>query len=319
MCLLQEFIENHRYLYYTTKPLVLTSRMALAFLYNLCYNHKIMTHTHDSFPHPDSDSSHLDRVEDTPFERLNGVMQAAIDKLDLYQVEPNSITHDTQRIPFGRSGDGSLATSMTVDEGYLSGIVSFIAPKGSDTRDSFILRRDIGDAAWHSPSNRTATNAVLARRLDVNWPSHIDNTAIRQASRDENVTLETIFQIIEKDLAPHAPYFMVEKIYAYSNIQVNSETGACRTLSEVHLAAETDHDGFRTVTVQTKVADQINGLATAVYCRATSDQMGDVFLSAWYDHPETGTRVDKPIHDSDQVAAGLEGMISLLLEEKLAA
>lgn len=278
-----------------------------------------MTHNHDPFKNPDSDSSDLDKIEDTPFERLNGVMQAAIDKLDLYQVEPNSFTHDTQRIPFGRSGDGSLATSMTVDEGYLSGIVSFIAPKGSDTRDSFILRRDIGDAAWHTPSNRIATNAGLARRLDANWPSQIDNSAIRQASQDEDVTLETIFQIIEKDLAPHARYFTVEKIYAYSNIQVNGETGACRTLSEVHLATETDHDGFRTVTVQTKVADQMDGLATAVYCRATSDQMGDVFLSAWYDHPETGKRVDKPIHDSDKVAAQLEEMIGLLLDEKLAA
>ena len=278
-----------------------------------------MTHNHDPFKNPDSDSSDLDKIEDTPFERLNGVMQAAIDKLDLYQVEPNSFTHDTQRIPFGRSGDGSLATSMTVDEGYLSGIVSFIAPKGSDTRDSFILRRDIGDAAWHTPSNRIATNAGLARRLDANWPSQIDNSVIRQASQDEDVTLETIFQIIEKDLAPHAPYFTVEKIYAYSNIQVNGETGACRTLSEVHLATETDHDGFRTVTVQTKVADQMDGLATAVYCRATSDQMGDVFLSAWYDHPETGKRVDKPIHDSDKVAAQLEEMIGLLLDEKLAA
>ena len=298
---------------------MLTPRMVLAILYNLCYNHRIMTHNHDPFKNPDSDSSDLDKIEDTPFERLNGVMQTAIDKLDLYQVEPNSFTHDTQRIPFGRSGDGSLATSMTVDEGYLSGIVSFIAPKGSDTRDSFILRRDIGDAAWHTPSNRIATNAGLARRLDANWPSQIDNSVIRQASQDEDVTLETIFQIIEKDLAPHAPYFTVEKIYAYSNIQVNGETGACRTLSEVHLATETDHDGFRTVTVQTKVADQMDGLATAVYCRATSDQMGDVFLSAWYDHPETGKRVDKPIHDSDKVAAELEGMINLLLEEKLAA
>ena len=278
-----------------------------------------MTHNHDPFKNPDPDSSDLDKIEDTPFERLNGVMQTAIDKLDLYQVEPNSFTHDTQRIPFGRSGDGSLATSMTVDEGYLSGIVSFIAPKGSDTRDSFILRRDIGDAAWHTPSNRIATNAGLARRLDANWPSQIDNSVIRQASQDEDVTLETIFKIIEKDLAPHAPYFTVEKIYAYSNIQVNGETGACSTLSEVHLATETDHDGFRTVTVQTKVADQMDGLATAVYCRATSDQMGDVFLSAWYDHPETGKRVDKPIHDSDKVAAELEGMINLLLEEKLAA
>lgn len=65
-----------------------------------------------------------------------------LDRLKDWGVSPDSCTVDTQRIPFGRFGDGYLATSLTDDNGLLSAILSFRSPHDSPG-DSFLLTRGL--------------------------------------------------------------------------------------------------------------------------------------------------------------------------------
>lgn len=49
-----------------------------------------------------------------------------LDRLKDWGVSPDSCTVDTQRIPFGRFGDGYLATSLTDDEAYCRQLLVFV-------------------------------------------------------------------------------------------------------------------------------------------------------------------------------------------------
>ncbi|NCU37765.1 hypothetical protein EOL96_01735 [Candidatus Saccharibacteria bacterium] len=104
----------------------------------------------------------------TNLDELNDLLQAAVDTLESHRITPNSYTQDSTRIPFGPFADGTLSASVTVDEGFLSGVVSYI-PHPDSAKRSFTFRRNIEDRYWLTPSRKFAlTNTGLARRLDAN-------------------------------------------------------------------------------------------------------------------------------------------------------
>lgn len=95
----------------------------------------------------DSTQDHVPRTLDM----LGTTMHQAIDTLEDHNVTPNCFTVETQRIPFGRFGDGSLSTVLTLDEGYFSGKLSFSS--GDKNHRPFFYVREIGDKTWWT-SNR---------------------------------------------------------------------------------------------------------------------------------------------------------------------
>ncbi|NCU37766.1 hypothetical protein EOL96_01740 [Candidatus Saccharibacteria bacterium] len=114
---------------------------------------------------------------------------------------------------------------------------------------------------------------------------------------------------------PFAAHSTIEKIYSYSDI--HSGSPLMGSVPRVDLASRTDKDGFRTITAQITIPYRINGANTPLYCRASTDELGDVTLKAWYDHPETGECTSLPINNLPAVVAEIETMVATLLDEKV--
>lgn len=259
-----------------------------------------------------------DSVHNQPprtLETLSASMHQALDMLEEHAITPNRLTVETQRIPFGRFGDGSLSTILTLDEGYFSGKLSFSS--GDKSHRPFFYVREIGDSTWWtSDRQKYATDEAVLRTLDANWPQHvIDNSPVRQAMDDENPTVHTVADLVRGHLEPHAKYHSTERIYAYSHMTVDDE-GRCES-STLLLASEVDHDGFRTVTANITLPYTCNDVDTPLTCRVVIDELGDAQLTSFYEHPETKKPIDVPIHDITRLLEEFEIMIGQLIGEKL--
>lgn len=256
-------------------------------------------------------------IERTATSRLWESLHGAIETLEEYQVTPDCFTHEAQRIPFGRFGDGRLTTIMTVDENFISGELSYV---DSDTPEqSFHVTRELDNTSWRG-NGRKHSNYGVARKLDANWPQHfIDNTAVRKLAdrRNQGATLEDLFELVETQLAPNARYFTIDKIYAYTTICIDQDTNRLSAVT-LRLATTEDQDNFRQTCVQLTMPYECNEHDTSAHTRAEFDELGRVSLSTWYDHPEKHVPVYVTPPDQESLLLLMIEFIDGLVEEKTA-
>lgn len=262
---------------------------------------------------PAHESGHS--LERTPLERLSETFRSAIETLKNNEVEPDCFTHNAQQIPFGRFGEGRLSTSMTVDEGFVSGKIGF--SDENDPASSFYVTRGLGDTSWRQGA-RKFSNTGVARKLDANWPQQLfDNTAIRHLTHGSaaSPSLDDLFTVVEHELAPNARYFNIESIFAYSTISIDPETN---TLSSVTLRLESveDHDGFCHINAQLTIPYECDEVPTSLHSRIESNEMGTMTMQTWYEHPLTKEPVEVTVMSPDLLVEQIIDLTNDLIEEK---
>lgn len=264
-------------------------------------------------PHEVAFDYHLG-PDDTALEHTASTLTAALDRLEERGTMPDSYTADTQRIPFGRFGDGHLATSLTIDQGFLSATLSFQSK--DENRSSFLLKRDIGQDRWWMKGKYTSDEGVL-RHLDANWPQQlIDNDPVRRAMLAEEPTFNTVFTLVHGHLQPHAPYLLTEKIYGFNDIRIDDETGECHATT-LTLGVKQDQDGFQSVAADITQPYTCNGLPTELHSRIHIDDIGTPSIASWYDHPTTKKQTPVDIKNIPGLCTEFDFMVGELLAEKL--
>lgn len=254
-------------------------------------------------------------IERTALSKLWESLYGAIELLAEQEITPDCFTHTALRMPFGRFGDSHITTSMTVDENFVSGTISFAS--SDNPEESFSVNRELGNTSWRGNGHKYS-NWGIARKLDANWPQQlIDNTAVRRLAspRDKNVSDDDLFQLVETELAPNARYFTIEKIYAYSTIRIDPETDALSAIA-FRLAVTEDHDEFRQYHTQLTMPYTCDEVPTSLHSRTTFDELGNFSIETWYDHPETGKPVEVTLASADMVLEEVIGYIADLVEEK---
>ena len=265
-----------------------------------------------------------ERRESEPLERIAQMLYDSVELLETYQVQPNIQLVETQRLPFGRFAEGSLATSMKWDEGFISGTLSFIAPRDDPSQRSFLFKHPISASGW-SIDSEVVNDGIVLRYLDSSWPSNgeYDNTAIRSAADDEQASLHTIYEIVQRDLVPHAPYAMRENIYTYSEFIVDKHAAksddsydVVRSF-ELALSSETDQDNFRVITAVLSTQHVVINTPDKLNCKVTVDDTGTVSIESWRTALMSHRRIDEDPADPSDVADDLKGMLEKLVAEKL--
>lgn len=257
------------------------------------------------------------------------ILYHTVDQLVERNTPPDSYSIDTQRIPFGRYGDGYLAASLSSDQGFHAATLSYVAPpdeaRANEKSASFLLRRNIEHDRWWMANKHTSDEGVL-RYLDANWPQHlIDNNPVRQAIDADDPGFSTVFALVHDYLIPHARYRLTEKIYSFSRINIDELSGDCSATSLV-AGVKTDQDGFQSYAADIAQPYVVNGTPTELHSTLTIDDMGTPSLSSWYDYPVTdkqgntrSKRAIVPIHDTRALCREYELMLNELLKEKLPA
>lgn len=230
-------------------------------------------------------------IERTAETRLDEAIRGALETLAKHKVEPDCFTHHTQQIPFGRFGEGHITNTLTVDEGFVSGGISFVSD--SDPDQSFYVRKELGNPTWRDKNGRKFSDWGVARKLDANWPQQlVDNTAVRRLAdpRDRHVTPDDLFVLIETMLAPNARYFTVKNVYAYSTVRIEQETNTYSYITFL-LASEEDQDGFQQRFAQLTIPYICDKMPTYLHSRVAFNELDTLTVSSWYDHPEKGDPV----------------------------
>lgn len=229
--------------------------------------------------------------EVSAFEQLHLLLYETLNSLRQHNITPNISTEEFQRIPFGRYGEGRLTTSFTNDEGYCSGLVSFMA--GAGDRASFIAKKNIGDTNWHV-SNRQLTDLQLATRLHVNWPqAPIDNWPITQLVDSDTVPRTAdIAELANHILGPHALYHAREETYIHRNLEVSKKYHEPVDYT-LKLVAYFDGDFEKIEVSLTQPSHVDDSIVVPITYHIAFDELGDV-SSATTEYPD----IDGPFDPS---------------------
>lgn len=276
-------------------------------------------------------SDTLDEVtrELSPLERFTLVLNETVDALKRHHVTPNTITKEFTHAPFGRFGDGHLSASMTNDNGYYTGSVSFIGAE-DDTRSSFIATHHISDGdLWIVGNKGTITGARLAKRLHANWPQFItDNTlATRLVDMDTQPTTEQIATMLDTSLASGAESQRIESAYVYRALTVDpvgdplTANKVKYALHETALAINVEeHDGgLRNIEVIIEQPYDINDTTIVpIRCRVVLDELDELSsISTEYIDPYTDKKMTPKVNNPDVWFEEIERRLAELLQEKL--
>lgn len=252
-------------------------------------------------------------------ETLESTVQKLCGTLELLKdwgVSPDVYTVETQRTPFGRFGDGYLATSLTDDNGFRSVALNFQSAQ-DDPRASFSLKRSVGDKCWHDKNGQGFSDQSVIRYLDANWPQQlIDNSSVRHVMSQEKPSLDEIFELVSENLQPTAPLGVVKNIYIYRDITIG-ESGNCSSAS-LSIGTLTDKDGFTSVAARI-IKPQLaqDGPPTNSSYQISIDEMGTPSIKAWHDHADKRKPYQIPLSEITEVCAEFELMLEQMADEKI--
>ncbi|MEO5949145.1 MAG: hypothetical protein ABIP74_01970 [Candidatus Saccharimonas sp.] len=225
------------------------------------------------------------------FEQLYTLINGTVYTLEQAGIQPNTITEELRRIPFGRFNESHLMTSFTNDEGYRSGVISFVASEGD--HDSFIVRRRLQDEYWRS-SKRQYTDAHIATKLHANWPQLIiDNDMATELIRDdEDLDISDIAELVGRALRPHAPHRSTDTTYTYRHYEVDGTRDEVGEYS-LTLTIMKDDEGHQVVEVlMTTPSDIDDSMIVPITCRLIYDELGDM-SSITTEYPDTDSDFDR--------------------------
>lgn len=256
----------------------------------------------------------------SPFEHFAAILNETVDALKRNQVAPNTTTREFSHAAFGRFGDGHLSASMTNDNGYWTGSITFIGAE-DDTRGSFVGTHRIADGdTWTLDDKRTINLMQVAKRLHANWPQFlVDNTqATRLVDMEASPSIEQIATLLDTYLASHAQSRRTEEAYLYRSILVD---GIRDTVRDTSLAVnvEEDGNGFRRIEVLIQQPFEINDATSVpIRCRVVLDEMNELSsISTQYTDPYTDKKMSPKVNDPDMWFEEIERRLAELLQEKL--
>lgn len=279
--------------------------------------------THESSPSRASgfeDFLDDDAHELSPFEQFAAVLNETVDMLRLNKVAPDTLTKEFTHAPFGRFADGHLSASMTNDNGYWIGTVSFIGAE-DDTRGSFIAKHRIADGElWTTADERTINGTQMAKRLHANWPQFIvDNTqATHLVDMEAQPSIAQIATLLDTHIAGSAQSRRVEEAYLYRSILVDGVRDTVRDTS-LAINVEEDGNGFRRIEVLIQQPFEINDATIVpIRCRVVLDEMNELSsISTQYTDPYTDKKMSPKVNDPDMWFEEIERRLAELVEEKL--
>lgn len=261
-----------------------------------------------------------DAHELSPFEHFAAVLNETVDAMRRNHVAPDTKTKEFTHAAFGRFGDGHISASMTNDNGYWTGSITFIGAE-DDTRGSFVATHHIADGdTWTRDDKRTMNGMHVAKRLHANWPQFIvDNTqATRLVDAEASPSIEQIATLLDTYLAGNAQSRRIEEAYLYRSILVD---GVRNTVRDTSLAinVEEDGNGFRRIEVLIQQPFEINDTTTVpIRCRVVLDEMNELSsISTQYTDPYTDKKMSPKVNDPDMWFEEIERRLAELLEEKL--
>lgn len=275
----------------------------VVFIYNMCYNSKIMA----SLELPTTSQEPAEPLDDDSFATA---VHAVADLLDSPLVQPDATAFEVFRVPFGRFGDnGTLAANMVWGTGRLSGRILY-NPNEKEAKGRIHVSRQAVDESWKWENfNDRSTNSELVERLVADWP-------LAQASlrfRDENVTDEELYGELSQQFTQLAHRWSSDRSYNHER-QNTESNGILRHHGTTIFASRTYQDGLRRLRVT--VTEPVLPGNNLLKCRATVDQLGLVEVSAYQYNDERRRNTPIKILDKQRTLGMMLVLLNKLTDEK---
>lgn len=238
------------------------------------------------------------------------LLRETADKLDPFCM-PDEMIFETKDAVFGKYSEDSLMVTHVIAKGKHSGVVSFISH--DNPKESFSFHHDSTyGKQWAYPNNGRLMGTKVLQLAANNWPIADDGSP-------KDVMRKLIYQ--EKDADGNAPDIPAIDIMEFlEDYTLRRDTGdhSCkmkwshRDRSKARIINGRTYDRIVTFTIDSGQKDSSRRISTDITatspsisapltCHITSDELGNVSVTADFINPDTGVRQDQPVTDPEMI------------------